>query len=713
MKEPIKDNLFINRERSWLDFNYRVLEEAYDKTNKIMDRFKFLAITASNLDEFFMVRIAGIMDQIGVGYTKRGPDGKTPVEQLAELNAITHEMMQRQYNCLNKSLLPELAQMGAQFVTWNDLSDGERTFAQEYFTEFCYPILTPQAVDNSRPFPLLKNNQVYLCLQLTDSQASHKKKKKASEDFLMAFLEIPRVLPRIIALPAKKGQIGRYIFLEDLITPQAGALFTGYAIHHASAFRITRNADLAIDEDEAEDLLIEIEKSIQKRKWGACIKLEVAKGFHKKALKRLMEELEIEAPYVYELKGALDLTCFMKFQGRPEFASWREAAWKPVPSVDFYGEEDIFAVIRKRDRLLHHPYDSFDAVIDFVRAAARDPKVLAIKQTLYRVSGDSPIIAALIEAAGNGKQVTVLVELKARFDEANNIVWAKKLEQAGCHVIYGLVGLKIHCKMILVVREESEGIRRYVHLGTGNYNDVTAGLYTDIGMLTAKETYAADVSTLFNVLSGYSHYTLWQVLEVAPATLRGAFERMIDREMEAVKLTGKGLIIAKMNALIDEDIVGRLYAASQAGVTIHLIIRGMCSLIPGVSGVSDNITVHSIVGTFLEHSRIYYFYNQGREDLYLSSADWMPRNLDRRIETLFPVEEPVLRTQIMHILDTTWQDTIKTRVMTETGEYVRVDKRGKALIECQQAFCDEAEARFEAAKKALRGKVKKEEEEYE
>ncbi|MGL4282187.1 MAG: RNA degradosome polyphosphate kinase [Eubacterium aggregans] len=701
----MRENLYINRERSWLDFNYRVLEEAYDKTSPVMDRFKFLAITASNLDEFFMVRIAGIMDQIGVGYTKKGLDGKTPVEQLAELNAITHEMMKRQYNCLNKSLIPELSQLGIELTEYGDLAFEEQEYVGQYFSEFCYPVLTPQAVDNSRPFPLLKNNQVYLCIQLADTQCDlNKKKKKKGEDeeSFMAFLEIPRVLERIVALPkTEEGDNRRYIFIEDIIIPHAGDLFPGYEVRHIGEFRITRNGDLAIDEDEAEDLLIEIEKSIKQRKWGACIKIEIEKGFNKKALKKLMEEMDIDAPYVYELKGALDLTCFMKFQGRPEFEGLRAKGWKPLPSADFYGQDDIFEVIREKDRLLHHPYQSFDTVVDFVRQAAMDPDVLAIKQTLYRVSGDSPIIVALIQAAENGKQVTVLVELKARFDEANNIVWAKKLERAGCHVIYGLVGLKIHCKMILVVRKESEGIRRYVHLGTGNYNDVTAGLYTDMGMLTAKEIYASDVSTLFNLLSGYSHYTLWNKLEVAPTTVRDAFTRMISREMDNVRMGGKGLIIAKMNALIDDDIVERLYAASQAGVEIHLIIRGMCSLIPGIPEVSENITVHSIVGTFLEHSRIYYFYNQGEEEIYLSSADWMPRNLNRRIETLFPVEDEDLKKELFHILEKTWQDSIKTRIMTKSGEYVRMDKRGKVLFECQDYFCREAEERFDTARKAI------------
>lgn len=690
----MKSKLFINREISWLDFNYRVLDEAYDKCNRIMDRLKFLAITASNLDEFFMVRVAGIMDQINVGYNKKSVDGLTPIEQLATLNSITQEMMTRQYTCLSKSIIPELNQNNIFFLRYDELDDEGKDFALHYFRHECYPVLTPQAIDNSRPFPLVKNNQVYLCIMLHDTEA----KVKDEKDF-MAILEIPKVLDRIIALPkAKDSEVFNYIFVEDLISPFVNELFTGYDVKQVSEFRITRNGDLAIDEDEAEDLLIEIEKSIQQRKWGASIKLEVTRDMSKKMKKWLMNELEIVESELYELKGNLDLTCFMKFQNRSEFNELREPHYTPLISNEFYEVEDIFEVIREKDRLLHHPYQSFQTVVDFVRAASIDPDVLAIKQTLYRVSGDSPIIEALIQAAQNGKQVTVLVELKARFDEANNIVWAKKLEQAGCHVIYGLAGLKIHCKMILVVRKESDGIRRYIHLGTGNYNDVTAGLYTDLGMFTAKENYGSDISTLFNLLSGYSHYSLWKKIEVAPKTLRNAFYIAIEREIENIRMGEKGKIIAKMNSLVDEGIINKLYEASQAGVDIQLIVRGMCSLKPGLPGVSEHITVHSIVGTFLEHSRIYYFYNQGKEDIFLSSADWMERNLNRRIETLFPVEDESLKNKLKHILDITLKDTIKTRLMIETGEYLRIDKRGKELLSCQAYFCKEAEQEFEQAK---------------
>ncbi|WKY46314.1 RNA degradosome polyphosphate kinase [Eubacteriaceae bacterium ES3] len=684
----------INREVSWLDFNYRVLEEAYDKSNLVMDRLKFLAITASNLDEFFMVRVAGIMDQINVGYEKRSADGLTPIEQLEIINGMTHEFMSRQYTCLSKSIIPELNQHGIYFKNYKELSEAEKEFVKQYFLQECYPVLTPQAIDNSRPFPLVKNNQVYILMMLHDKEAKNREQKE-----FMAILEIPKVLGRIIHLPKSDSlQEDHYMFIEDIIIPFVHELFTGYDVKHASEFRITRNGDLAIDEDEAEDLLIEIEKSIQQRKWGACIKLEVTRDTSKKMKKWLMKELKINEDEVYELNGKLDLTTFMKFQGRTEFSDLREEKYRPVLSADFYEKDDIFKVIREKDRLLHHPYHSFDTVIDFVRQAADDPDVLAIKQTLYRVSGDSPIIDALINAAQNGKQVTVLVELKARFDEENNIIWAKKLEKAGCHVIYGLVGLKIHCKMILIVRKESDGIRRYVHLGTGNYNDVTAALYTDIGMFTVNEGIASDVTTLFNVLSGYSHYTLWKKIDVAPKTMRDAFSKKIAREIENVRMGDRGKIIAKMNSLIDGDIIEKLYEASQAGVEIILIVRGMCSLIPGIPDLSENITVHSIVGTFLEHSRIYYFYNQGLEEYYLSSADWMERNLNRRIETLFPVEELDLKLKLEKILDITLRDTIKTRIMLKDGHYIRVDKRGKELLSCQQYFCQEAEKEFAQAK---------------
>lgn len=694
IKQPKKDLIkpeeashvpgpYVGREQSWMDFNYRVLEEAYDKTNPIMDRLKFLSITASNLDEFFSVRIAGLADQVNVGYNRKGLNGNTPTQELKILNEITHDFMKQQYTCLNKSLIPELEKQGIQFIQYKDLNKDERNFVEDYFTGTAFPVLTPQAIDNSRPFPLINNNSTYLIVQL--AEYGLKKKKKNKED-LWAIVEIPKVLDRIIPLPGEN----RFIFIEKVLAEHIGELFPGYKVKNVSEFRITRNADLDIDEDAAEDLLLEIEKSIKQRKWGNVVRLEVTNEMNKKTRDQLLNWLDIQEDEVYESTGPLDLRCLMKFQGREEFADLRTPNWIPQVAPEFYKQENIFDVIREKDRVLSHPYESFETVVDFVRQAAVDPDVLAIKQTLYRVSGDSPIIDALIEAANNGKQVTALVELKARFDEENNIEWAKKLEQAGVHVIYGLPGLKIHGKAILVVRKEDDEIRRYVHLGTGNYNDVTARLYTDLGMFTVNESIAQDISMLFNKLSGYSQYDNWHKISVAPTSLRPTFMDLIDREIENVKKGGKGLIYAKMNALIDDKIIDKLYEASQAGVEINLIVRGMCSLIPGLEGISDNIHVHSIVGEFLEHSRIYYFYNDGKDELYMASADWMQRNLDRRIEILFPVEEKEAKEKVMNVLETTWNDTIKSRVLNPDGKYGRVDKRGKILLNSQSHFAQQA-----------------------
>lgn len=674
---------YVNREQSWIDFNYRVLDEAFDKSNLIMDRFKFLAITASNLDEFFSVRIAGLADQVNVGYNKKGLDGRTPSQQLELLNGLTHEFMKRQYNCLNKSLLPELDRLGIHFVDYAELSDEEKSFVEDYFNSTCFPVITPQAIDVSRPFPLLTSNATYLIIQL----ANQGKKKKKKVDDLWAIVEIPSVLDRIIALPGKNE---RYIFIEKIIAQHIGELFPGYKVKNVSEFRITRNADLDIDEDEAEDLLIEIEKSIKQRKWGAAVRLEITHDMNKKTKEQLIDWLDLKEEDVFVSTGPLDLKTFMKFQGLPEFSELRKETWSPKVHPDFYKEDDIFKVISERDRIIHHPFESFDTVVDFVRQAADDPNVLAIKQTLYRVSGNSPIIDALIDAANNGKQVTALVELKARFDEENNIEWAKKLEKSGVHVIYGLPGLKIHGKAILVVRKEDDEIKRYVHLGTGNYNDVTAGMYTDIGMFTTNESIASDISNLFNKLSGYSLFDMWHKISVAPTTLRTTFEELIDREIANVKKGGEGKIFAKMNALVDDGIINKLYEASQAGVEIDLLVRGMCSLIPGIEGVSDNIKVHSIVGEFLEHSRIYKFHNNGKEEVYLASADWMQRNLNRRIEILFPIEDEEAKKKILHIIDTAWNDTIKTRTLDNSGNYNRIDKRGKIHLNSQDQFGLEA-----------------------
>ncbi|MCD7778148.1 MAG: RNA degradosome polyphosphate kinase [Clostridiales bacterium] len=669
-------DLYINRELSWLEFNERVLEEAFDKTNPIMERFKFLAITASNMDEFFMVRVAGLMEQVFAGKTSPDISGLTPDKQLEKIAERTHEMVTKQYSCLNRSLIPGLREEGIFFKKYNELNSEQKSFVKAYFNTTLFPILTPMAIDSSRPFPLVFNKSLNLIVELESSE----------EKF--AVVEVPSVVPRIIELP-KDGENRDFIFLEDIIKHFMSRLFEGNIVLSSYAFRITRNSDLEIDEDERHDLLVEIEESIKKRKWGEPVRLEIEKDISHNAFHFLLERLELNANYIYQINGILDLTAGFRIAGIPGCNNLCDGPMPPV-AVKAFRDKDMFEVIKERDILVHHPYESFDCVVNFVKTAAKDPLVLAIKQTLYRVSGNSPIIGALIQAAENGKQVTVLVELKARVDEENNINWARKLEKAGCHVVYGLVGLKTHCKLCMVVRKEPEGIHRYVHLGTGNYNDKTAKQYTDLGMFTAKESYGADVSKLFNVLTGYSKSTNYQEIAAAPTNLREMFIKNIGIEAQNAREGKEAKILAKMNSLVDDGIIKALYEAAMAGVKIQLIVRGICCLRPGVKGISENIRVTSIVGRFLEHSRIYYFENGGSPKIYLSSADWMPRNLNRRVEVAFVVEDETLKEEIKEILDITLSDTIKTRVMESSGTYRRVDKRGKEPIHSQMLFYENA-----------------------
>ena len=670
----MKPSLYINRELSWLEFNYRVLEEAFDKNNPILERFKFLAITASNMDEFFMVRVAGLAEQYYAKAKKRDPAGMTPKEQLDAISEAVHDMVSKQYNCFNRQLLPLLKQNGIEFLKYSDLTADERNYAKAYFRTTLFPIITPMAIDQSRPFPLISGKSLNFIVEIDDSK--------------YAFVQVPSVVSRVFKLPGQN----RYIFLEEIIRHHIGKLFKGCEVSDAYCFRITRNADLDIDEEDAHDLLSEIEESVKQRKWGQPVRLEIEKDISDKCFNFLKEQLKPEDEDIYRINGPLDLTVCFAIGGIPGFPELCDEPMPPIHRPEFE-DRNIFEVIRDGDLLLHHPYDSFDAVVNFVKTAASDPNVLAIKQTLYRVSGNSPIISALITAAENGKQVTVLVELKARFDEENNIIWARKLEHAGCHVIYGLVGLKTHCKLCLVVRQEEDGIRRYVHLGTGNYNDKTAKTYTDLGLFTAKESYGKDISALFNVLTGYSQEESWNKIAVAPTGLRQMFATAIKRETENAKKGKPAKITAKMNSLVDVDIIDLLYKASQAGVKIQLIVRGICCLRSGIKGVSDNITVISIVGRFLEHSRIYYFENAGDPVIYLASADWMPRNLDRRVEVAFEIEDNKLKEKILEILDITLRDTAKARIQqADDIRYKRVDKRGKELLHSQPMF-------YELAKK--------------
>lgn len=678
-----KSEKFKNRELSWLDFNYRVLSEARDKHIPLMERLKFLSITASNLDEFFMIRVASLKDQVHAGYTKRDMAGMTAKEQIDEILKVTHSFVASQYSTYNRSFLPSLKKEGLKVITqYEKLSPEQADYVDTYFQQEVFPVLTPMAVDFSRPFPLIRNKSLNIGALLMD------KKKKDTIDF--ATVQVPSVLPRVVTIPSDTDNCTTIILLEQIIEKNIQKLFLNYKVLCATPFRVMRNADLTIDEDEAADLLIEIEKQLKKRQWGEAIRLEVEDSIDKRLLKILKRELEISSDSIFKINGPLDLTFLMKVYGMEGFDSLKEKPYTPQPPKMIDLSRNLFEQIRERDLLVHHPYETFDPVVNFVRLAAVDPDVLAIKQTLYRVSSHSPIIASLAEAAENGKQVSVLVELKARFDEENNIVWARKLEKAGCHVIYGLVGLKTHSKITLVVRREEDGIRRYVHLGTGNYNDSTARLYTDMGMFTCKQPYGEDATAVFNMLSGYSEPLAWNKLSLAPLWLRDKFLSLIAREEENASKGRPGKIIAKMNSLCDADIIEALYRASNAGVEIHLIVRGICCLRAGIPGMSENIHIRSIIGTFLEHSRIFYFENNGNPEYYMGSADWMPRNLDKRVEILFPVEAPELQAEIKHILDIQLADTKKAHILMPDGTYEKVDQRGKTPLNSQMYFCEQA-----------------------
>lgn len=672
---------YINRELSWLKFNYRVLGEARDKQIPLFERLKFLSITASNLDEFFMIRVASLKDMVHAGYKKVDISGMNPEEQLIEISKETKELVDLQYSTLKRSLLPQLEKQQIHLITnFEELTSKQAEFVDRYFEEHIYPVLTPMAVDSSRPFPLIRNKTLNIGALV---------QKKGEKELEFATVQVPSVLPRLIKLPSAQNQL-ELILLEEIIERNIDRLFLNYTIVSASPFRIMRNADLTIDEDEAEDLLKEIEKQLKRRQWGEAIRLEVSEDMDLGLLEIIRSELAISKEDIYKVDGPLDLTILMKLYGLEGFDHLKASPFPPQIHPDFKDAEDIFSLIRKKDILLHHPYHTFTPVVDFIRQAAKDKDVLAIKQTLYRVSGNSPIILALAQAAENGKQVTVLVELKARFDEENNITWAKMLEKAGCHVIYGLVGLKTHSKITLVVRREEDEIRRYVHLGTGNYNDATAKLYTDLGLFTAKEAYGEDATAVFNMLSGYSEPLNWNKLSLAPLWLKKNFLYLIHRETENALKKQPARIIAKMNSLCDPDIIAALYGASNAGVKIDLIVRGICSLRTGIKGVSDTISVHSIIGNFLEHSRIFYFENNGRKEIYLGSADWMPRNLERRVEILFPIEQEDLKKEVMKILEYQLKDNMKTHLLKSDGTYDSIDLRGKEKFNAQEVFWKEA-----------------------
>ena len=654
-----KPEYFYNRELSWLKFNLRVLKEAMVKETPLLERLKFIAISASNLDEFFMVRVAGLWSNFDSGVEKRDASGMSVHEQLVAISQAAHEQVRTQ----TKSLIALMAEMDAvklHFRRVKDLSELGKDWLEEYYREVVFPVLTPMAVDASRPFPFLANKTLNLAVELIKADGEHS----------MGLIQVPSVLDRIVEVEPEGKRT--FVFLEDIIASHCHDLFKGCHILDMVSFRVTRDSDLDLEEDDSVDLMKEVEESLRKRKRGAAVRLEIFKTNNNRIKRFLEENLDVTEMEVYEINGPLDPTCFFKFIGMKGMWPWLYEPFVPQRPLELPDDSDLFAAIRANDILLHHPYESFDPVVKLVSDAADDPQVLAIKQTLYRVSGNSPIVAALARAAENGKQVTVLVELKARFDEENNILWARRLEKAGCHVIYGLVGLKTHAKIILIVRKEDNGIKRYLHLGTGNYNDSTAKLYTDLGLMTANDEFGSDASAFFNLLSGYSEPPVWNKLGMAPLGLREKIYALIDNEIAMVRSGREGHIIAKMNSLIDQPVIQKLYEASAAGVHIDLIVRGICGLRTGIEGISDNITVRSIVGRQLEHSRIFWFANGGEEQLYLSSADWMPRNLNDRVELFFPVETEEHIRRIKALLDLYLRDNVGAHMMQSNGTYRRV-----------------------------------------
>ena len=657
-----KPEYFYNRELSWLKFNLRVLKEAMFKNAPLLERLKFIAISASNLDEFFMVRVAGLWNSLDNGVDKVDAAGLSVKEQLEAIAESAHEQIRTQTKYL-MALIGEMDAVGLHFRRVENLTDLGKDWLEEYYREIIYPVLTPMAVDASRPFPFLANKTQNLAVELIKSDGEHS----------MGLIQVPSVLDRILEIPPEERRT--FVFLEDIIASHCQDLFKGCQIFDVVPFRVTRDSDLDLEEEDSVDLLKEVEESLRKRKRGAAVRLEIFKTNNNRIKKFLEENLDVSDLEIYEINGPLDPTCFFKFTGLKGMWPWLHEPFVPQRPLELPDDSDLFAAIRQNDILLHHPYESFDPVVKLVSDAADDPKVLAIKQTLYRVSGNSPIVAALARAAENGKQVTVLVELKARFDEENNILWARRLEKAGCHVIYGLVGLKTHAKIILIVRKEDNGIKRYVHLGTGNYNDSTAKLYTDLGLMTANDEFGIDASAFFNLLSGYGEPPVWNKLVMAPLGLREKIYSLINNEINMVNMGKEGHIIAKMNSLIDYPVIQKLYEASAAGVHIDLIVRGICGLRTGIEGISENITVRSIVGRQLEHSRIFWFANGGEEQLYLSSADWMPRNLNDRVELFFPVETEEHIRRIKALLDLYLRDNVGAHMMQSNGTYRRVHNK--------------------------------------
>jgi len=679
-REPVRA-AYYNRELSWLAFNRRVLEQAQSERHPLLERVKFLAIVSSNLDEFFEIRVAGLIQQVDSSVSDASFDGLGAREQLRRIHSVVASLVEDQYRCWHEQLVPALAREDIHIRSASDLTPAELKWVRTYFREQVYPVLTPLALDQSHPFPQLGNKTLNVVASLDNPDTPEQEK-------LVAILPVPRILPRLVTIaPAKTGP-HRTIFLSEIIKLCAGELFPGYKLNGAHAFRVTRNSDLYIDEEESENLLKKIEEELRNLRRGSAVRLEIEQGVDETIFETLCEQLGLSHEYVFRLNGQLNLLRLMALTelDRPDL---KYPPFTPVNVSPLRDPENIFATLRKHDVLLHHPYDSFTPVVDFVEQAARDPQVFAIKQTFYRTSGDSPLVRALIEASKNGKQVTALVELKARFDEANNIQWARQLEEAGVHVVYGLIGHKTHCKLCLVVRQEGRRMRHYAHLGTGNYNPRTAKLYTDLSCFTARASLTGDAAKLFNTLTGFGRSPTFKHLLVAPFNLHRRINELIDRERQNAAAGRSARIIAKMNSLVDKVVIDSLYAASQAGVKVDLIVRGICCLVPGVKGLSENIRVRSIVGRFLEHARVFYFENHGRKPLILAgSADWMPRNFFRRVEVLYPIEDADLRRWItQEMLPMEMKDNSNARLLHANGGYLPMPRRsGEPLFSSQAYF---------------------------
>ena len=680
-KQPFR---YFNRELSWLAFNRRVLEQAQCSSYPLLERMKFLAFVSSNLDEFFEIRVAGLIQQIKSDIIERGPDGLDANEQLVQIESYVKELLLEQNQCWKDSLLPELESAGIRFLNYPELNVREKQWVKHYFEEYIYPILTPLAIDPAHPFPQLINKALYILASLKQNNSRKKESK-------MAIIPVPRILPRVVKIEVpRKNKDEVYIFLSDIIEYFINTLFQGYRVKSATPLRITRNSELYIDDEEVKNLLNKIEEELVRREKGAAVRLEICKGFDRKMLKQFMGALDLEEQAIYETDGPINPLRLMGVYDLIKRPDLKFPHFSPKIPIGFELPELIFDNIAKKDLLLHQPYDSFQPFIDFIEQAAKDPEVLAIKQTLYRTSGDSPIVKALMDASKNGKQVTAIVEIKARFDEANNIHWAKKLEDVGVHVVYGIVGLKTHCKTCMVVRRESKKLKHYVHLSTGNYNQKTARLYTDFSFFTAKKKLTSEVAALFNTLTGYAHTPTFKHLLVAPFNLHSSIQKYIKREIKNALAGYPARIMIKANSLVDQNTIDNLYRASQAGVKIDLIIRGICNIVPRVKGLSENINVRSILGRFLEHSRIYYFENssKGNALLYLGSPDAMPRNFFKRIECVFPIEGAEERNRILKILEAYLKDNTQANTLLANGEYKKIKSTSQASFSAQNAFID-------------------------